>query len=57
MICPVDMASDLSAFEAVRVGEDGKRVLLPEGRDGRAMKVQEVILRAMAKQITWNWMG
>jgi hypothetical protein len=34
MICPVEIARDLSAFRAVRVGEDVEHVLLPEGRDG-----------------------
>src|SRR5438270_13972118 len=38
MICPVEIARDLSAFRAARE---------------RAMKIQEVILRAMAKKITW----
>ena len=34
MMCPVEIARDLSAFQAVRVGEDGRHVLLPEGGDG-----------------------
>src|ERR1700687_6492969 len=34
MICPVEIARDLSAFRAVRVREHGNHVLLPEGRDG-----------------------
>src|SRR5947208_5465809 len=34
MICPVDIASDMSALRAVRVGDHAKHGLLPEGRDG-----------------------
>src|ERR1017187_7852352 len=34
MICPIEIAGDLSAFQAVRVGEHGWHVLLLEGRDG-----------------------
>jgi hypothetical protein len=34
MICPVEIASDLSTFLAARVGEHGRHVLLHEGRDG-----------------------
>ena len=33
MICPVEIASDLSAFQAARVGEHGRYVLLHAGRD------------------------
>jgi hypothetical protein len=36
----------MSAFLAVKVGEQSRHVLLHEGRDERAMKVQEEILRA-----------
>ena len=32
--CPVEIAGDVSAFREVRVGDHGKHVLLPEGRDG-----------------------
>ena len=46
MICPVEIASEVSAFRAARVGEHSRHVLLHEGRDERAMKVQEEILRA-----------
>jgi hypothetical protein len=43
----------MSALQAVRVRDHSKHVLLPEGRAvERAMKIQEVILRAMAKKIT-----
>src|SRR5437667_397047 len=34
MICPVELAGDLSALRAARAGEHAKHVLLPEGRDG-----------------------
>jgi hypothetical protein len=32
MICPVEIAREVSAFQAVWVGERGRHVLLPEGR-------------------------
>ena len=53
MICPVEIASDLSAWRAARVGDHAKHCGLLKGRGGAGMKVQEVILRAMAKKITW----
>src|ERR1017187_7718669 len=34
MICPVEIASDLSAWQAARVGEHGRHDLLQAGRDG-----------------------
>ena len=34
MICPVEIARDLSAFRAARVGEHAEHVLLHAGRDG-----------------------
>src|SRR6185369_12692623 len=34
MICPVEIASDMSALRAARVGDHGKHGFLPEGRDG-----------------------
>jgi hypothetical protein len=34
MICPVEIARDMSALRAVRVGDHAKHGLLPEGRDG-----------------------
>src|SRR6202142_2724807 len=34
MICPVEIASDMSAFRAARVRDHAKHGLLPEGRDG-----------------------
>jgi hypothetical protein len=53
MICPDELASDLSAWRAARVGDHAGHGKLLEGREERAMKVQEVILRAVAKKITW----
>src|ERR1700730_36544 len=34
MICPVRLASDLSALRAAKVGDHGQHDLLHEGRDG-----------------------
>src|SRR5271166_5907478 len=34
MICPVEIASEMSALRAVRVGDHAKHGSLPEGRDG-----------------------
>src|SRR5450755_4195703 len=34
MICPVEIASDMSALRAARVGDHGQHGFLPEGRDG-----------------------
>src|SRR5579863_8055356 len=34
MICPVEIASEMSAFRAVRVGDHGKHGILHEGRSG-----------------------
>src|SRR6266478_4433065 len=34
MICPVEIARDMSAFQAVRVRDPAKYGFLPEGRDG-----------------------
>src|SRR5438132_2639211 len=54
MICPVEIARDLSAFLAVRVGEHGRHVLLPEGRDGAGDEsTGSDFAGAMAKRITW----
>jgi hypothetical protein len=43
----------MSALRAVRVGEHGGLFTYMKTAVERAMKVQEVILRAMAKKITW----
>jgi hypothetical protein len=34
MICPVEIASDMSALRAVRVGDHAEHGFLSEGRDG-----------------------
>src|SRR3977135_1618238 len=34
MICPVEIASEMSALRAARVGDHAKHGFLPEGRDG-----------------------
>ena len=34
MICPVEIAREMSALRAVRVGDHGKHGVLLEGRDG-----------------------
>src|SRR6266576_6937470 len=34
MICPVQIARDMSALRAAKVGDHGKHGFLPEGRDG-----------------------
>src|SRR5215469_1262802 len=57
MICPVELANEMSAF--VRRLEVGMRAggwhgVLSRVRVERTMKIQEVILRAMAKKITWG---
>src|SRR5246500_2909696 len=43
----------MSALQAVRVGDHGSMVCYSKAAMERAMKVQEVILRAMARKITW----
>ena len=45
----------MSALQAARVGDHAEHGFLPytKAATERAMKVQEVILRAMAKKITW----
>lgn len=53
MLCPVEFAGEMSALQAVRVRDHAKHGKLLECRDGPAMKVQEVILQAMARKITW----
>jgi len=54
MICPVGIASDLYRF----AGGEGRRPLgrmisYAKAAMEREMKVQEVIMRALAKKITW----
>jgi len=43
----------MSAFEVARVGDHAGHGLLHAAAVERAMKVQEVMLQAMAKKITW----
>ena len=43
----------MSAFEAERVSDHAKHVLLLEAAMERAMKIQEVWLWAMARKIAW----
>ena len=54
MICPVGVAGEMSAK---RGGEDGftgsNMENDPRAAGERATKIQEVILRAMAKKINW----
>jgi transposase len=56
MICPVELAHEMSAFLR-RLGVDlsaaADMVIYPQPAVERAMKIQEVILRAMAKRMTW----
>src|ERR1700741_3714531 len=55
MICPVELAHELSAF-VVRLGvemPEAGMISYPESAVERAMKVQDVMLQAMAKKITW----
>ena len=42
-MCPVELASEMSALRAARVGDHAEHGLLHEGPVERAMKVQEVI--------------
>jgi hypothetical protein len=49
----VQLAGDTSAFPAVRVGDHAKHGSYSKAAVERTMKVQEVLLRAMARQITW----
>jgi hypothetical protein len=53
MICPDEIASEVSALQAARLGKDGRHVLYAQAAMERTMKVQKVILRAMATKITW----
>src|SRR6202049_4364007 len=56
MICPVEIAHDMSALRAVRMRDHAEHGDLSEGRDGAGNEstgVQDVMLQAMAKKITW----
>ena len=57
MICPVELARYLSAFEKrlQTLGFETSRAI-PAAELERIMKVQDVILKAIAKKITcWRW--
>jgi hypothetical protein len=49
MIGPDESAHELSVRRVSRVGQHAEHGRLSEGRDGMAIKVQEVILRAIAR--------
>ena len=55
--CPVELASDLSCPTAGLVTMDlaggGEMVLYPVSAMERAMKIQEVVLRAISGEIRW----
>jgi len=55
MICPPELAHELSALNGL--GKGGmSRLGMKQSTEAaweRAMKIQEVILRAMARRITW----
>jgi hypothetical protein len=53
MICPVEIASEMSAFRAAGIGDHADHDSIPRAAVERAVKAREVILRAMAKTITW----
>lgn len=53
MICPVDIASDVSAFRAVRVGDHAGHGVLFEGRGGAGDKGTGSNFASDAKKITW----
>ncbi len=54
MICPVELANEVSAFGGVGLVlfVEAHAALL-NSRSGAGDKLQEVIMRAMAKEITW----
>jgi hypothetical protein len=53
MICPVEIAHDMSAWRAARMTEHTSMDSYPKAAMERAMTVQDVMLQAMAKKITW----
>jgi hypothetical protein len=57
MICPVEIASEMSAFQAARVEDHGEHVLYTKAAMERLMKVQEVILLAMSRVLVLNLSG
>jgi transposase len=57
MMCPVEIANEMSAFATrlqVEQPAGGRHGFLSAVRHGGAMKIQEAILRAMAKKISWS---
>jgi len=55
MICPVQLISEMSAFQGrvVRLMSGVDMMHYTEAAVERTMKIQEVILRAVAKKLTW----
>ena len=53
MICPVEIAHEMSALRAARIEEHASMDSYPKAAMERAMKVQGVMLQAVAKMITW----
>ena len=53
MICPVEIASDLSALRAAKVGDHVKHGFLLKGRDGAGNESTGSDLAGHAKKITW----
>jgi hypothetical protein len=53
MISPGELANDLSAWRAAVGATMRSMVAYTKAAVERAMQVQEVILRAMAKRLTW----
>jgi hypothetical protein len=53
MICPGELANDLSAWRAAVGATMRSMVAYTKAAVERAMQVQEGILRAMAKRLTW----
>ena len=53
MICPVEIAHEMSAFAAVTAGDDGKDVHLLEGRHGAVNESARGDVAAWARKITW----
>ncbi len=53
MICPLELASDLSAWRVARVGDHAGMESYSRAATDQAMQVQAVILRAVAKKINW----
>jgi len=53
MICPVVVAHEMSALRAVKVADHRGYGLLLKDHIERTLKVQEVSLRILVKNITW----